>query len=241
MTARLNPWDDPRILAGLATQHRDRKRLLDTGAQRIGWKVGFGAPAAMEMMGTAAPLLGYLTNATLRPSGATVDASDWDRPFIEFEVAVRMGRDVAADASPDQAAAAVDAIAPAIELANIHLAIGPDTVTEIVAGNIFHTGLILGTWDESRAGLDIDGLVANIAIDGVETEQVADLQALPGFYPNIVAAVAKTLGATGEQLRAGDLIITGSVVQPVAASGGSEFTFTLGPLDSISVTLTSQV
>ena len=43
------------------------------------------------------------------------------------------------------------------------------------------------------------------------------------------------MAANGERLREGDVIITGSVIPPVPVNEGSEFTFTLDPLDPISV------
>ena len=49
--------------------------------------------------------------------------------------------------------------------------------------------------------------------------------------------VAVLLAAAGEQLRAGDLLISGSVVQvPVAA--GDEVVADLGPLGSVGLSLT---
>ncbi len=38
--------DDPRIAGGMRRQMELRKRRLNEGAHQIGWKVGFGAPAA---------------------------------------------------------------------------------------------------------------------------------------------------------------------------------------------------
>ncbi len=239
MTAGVDPWDDPRVVAGQERQLETLRRQLDSGARQIGWKVGFGAAASMELMQTTGPLVGFLSDVTMLTDGAQVDVSDWQRPVVEFELAVRMGRDVDAAASDEEAAAAVDALAPAIELANVSITPGPETVTDVVASNIFHTGLVLGTWNESRAGLDITGLSGGIVVDGVETGRVSDLQSITGLYPTVVATVARTLAVVGERLRAGDVIITGSIMAPIPAGDGSVFTFRLDPLDSISVSITS--
>ena len=229
------PWEDPRVVPGLAAQLYERRVRLADGASSVGWKVGFGAPSALDLMQIGAPLLGFLTDATVFRSGAEIPTSDWSRGLVEFEVAVFLGADVDAGASPAEAAAAVAGIAAAIEVADVDLPIGPDHVEEIMAGNIFHRGVIFGEVDYSRAGLNIDGLIAHIEIDGSEVAVVDDLQAITGRYPEIVSTVANTLASQGERLRAGEAIITGSVIPPVPVVEGRDFVFALRPLAPISI------
>lgn len=229
------PWEDPRVREGLTRQLSLRRRMLDEGARHLGWKVGFGAPAAMEKMGTTAPLVGFLTSAGVVESGATVGVDDWTGGVVEFEVAVYMGTDVGPGASLDEARAAVAAVGPAIELADIDLPLEPERVGDIVAGDIFHRAVVLGEPDPGRAGLDVAELVARVMVDGGEYARTADLQALTGRYDQVVKTVAETLASVGERLKAGDVIITGSVVPPVPIGSGHEFTFLLEPFPAISI------
>lgn len=231
------PWDDPRVRDGLPQQFAARRAQLEAGAKRLGWKVGFGAPASLELMQIEGPLLGYLTDATLRESGALVDVSSWDRGVVEFELAVHIGRDVPPGADEQTIRNSVAAIAPSIELANINLPIAPESVACIVAGNIFHEGIVLGEADSDRAGLDIDGLEAIVTIDGAEFSRTDRLEELTGRYLDVVAAVASTVATQGEMLRAGDVIITGSVFPPLPVEEGSVWEFTLHPFPPISVQL----
>lgn len=227
--------DDPRIRNGMVRQLAARRQMLDEGATHVGWKVGFGAPSSLELMHISAPLVGFLTDATVFDSEAVIDPSDWQRGVVEFEVVAYLGADVGAGATDDDVLAAVSAVGPAIELANINLPLETDSVEGILAGDIFHTGVIFGAPDESRAGLDIEGLVARILVDNADLAEITDLQALTGRYLEVVRTVADTLAAHGELLRAGDVIITGSVIPPVPVGDGSEFTFLLGSSDPISV------
>ena len=229
------PWEDTRVAAGLRRQLTTRRRVLDEGAAGIGWKVGFGAPASLDLMDITAPLVGFLTDATVFPSGDHIDTSGWIRGVVEFELAVYLGADLGPGASLHEAGAAISAVGPAMELANIDLPVEASFVEDIVAGNIFHEAVVLGASDEGRAGLDITGLVARILVDGEEWATTTDLQAITGAYPLIVATVANTLAATGMTLRAGDLIITGSVVPPIPVTEGTEFSFVLEPFAPISV------
>lgn len=228
-------WEDPRVADGLSRQFLARRQAIGAGARPIGWKVGFGAPASLELMEISAPLLGFLTDQTELDSGAAVNVSSWPRGIVEFEVAVRMGRDLGPGATLDDAREAVAALGPAIELASIDLPIEAARVADIVAGNIFHEAVIFGELDSNRSELDIAGLSARILIDGVESAATSELEAITGPYPWIVATVASTVAAHGVTLSEGDIIITGSVVPPIPVSEGSEFSFVLGEYPPISV------
>ena len=60
--------NDARILRGMERQLRIRQARLDAGEKPLGWKVGFGSPAAMEGLGIDAPLIGFMTDKSLLPS-----------------------------------------------------------------------------------------------------------------------------------------------------------------------------
>ncbi len=231
----MNPWEDPRVSAGLERQIPKRREMLANGARSVGWKVGFGAPASLELMAITAPLLGFLTDATVYGTGDSVDSDGYQRGVVEFEVAVYMAHDLAPGASDQEAAAAIAAVGPSIEVANINLPIGPDEVEGIVAGNIFHTAVVFGQPDMSRSGLDITQMNARVLVDGELVAVTDELEAITGRYPTVVRTVADTLAANGLLLRAGDVIITGSVIPPLSAVAGTEYTFALDPLDPISV------
>ena len=229
------PWEDERVLDGMRRQLDRRAAAIDRGERPIGWKVGFGAPAALELMQISAPLLGYLTDATVIETGSTTSVAGWVSPLIEFELAVRVGVDVDGHTASTDAAAAVDALAPAIEIADLDLPVGPEHVSEILAGDIFHRGVVLGAWDEARAGLDIADMRGHIRVDDTEIAAVDDLQAITGLYPEIVSTVAMTLSVVGERLRAGDVIITGSIIPPVPIESAQFFEFELSPLPPITM------
>lgn len=233
-----DPWRDPRVVEGLDRQFERRAGELDAGAGRVGWKVGFGAPSALETMQISAPLLGYLSSSTVLEPGVAVDAAGWQRGIVEFEVAVYLASDLGPGADEDRARAAVGSLGPAIELANIDLPIGASHVADILAGDIFHEAVVFGDRDEARSGIDISGLTGRILVDGEQRASVVDLEAITGSYPEIVSTVASTLGSKGERLRAGDVIITGSIIPPIPVTEGRIFTFALDPFPPISVEIT---
>lgn len=231
----MNPWEDPRVATGLRRQIDMRGQMLGDGAKSVGWKVGFGAPASLELMQITAPLLGFLTDATVYGSGDSVDSDGYQRGVVEFEVAVYLTHDLGPGASDDEARAAIGAVGSSIEVANINLPIGREEVEGIVAGNIFHAAVVFGQPDLGRAGLDISGIHARILADGTPVGETDELEAITGRYPMVVRTVADTLAANGLQLTAGDVIIAGSVIPPITIVVGTEYTFALDPFDPISV------
>ena len=71
---------------------------------------------------------------------------------------------------------------------------------------------------------------------GAQVARQEDLQANIGNIVDIVAHVAGTLAAYGEKLRAGDVIITGSIVPPpLIEKDETEFAYTLDPMEQLSV------
>lgn len=227
---------DPRILRGMEAQLKIRQERLAAGEKPIGWKVGFGAPASLEMLGIDAPLVGFMTDQSLLPSGVQVSIKDWTKTAVEPETTVYLGKDVEAGSDRDSARSAIASLGPAIELADVDFP--PKEVEAVLIANIYHRRVILGKADASRAGCVLDGLTGRIYRDGVETATTSDLQAITGDFVEIVRHVADLLALFGERLRAGDLIITGSIVPPVLSTTDEEVRFFLDPIDSISVNVT---
>jgi 2-keto-4-pentenoate hydratase len=224
---------DPRVRRGMERQLDLRRSRLEAGERPIGWKVGFGSKSAMERLGIASPLVGFLTDAVVLASGTDVSAIGWASPAIEPEIAIHIGRQVAAGDGREGLRAAVAAIGPAIELADVDPP--PNDVEEILAGNIFNRHVILGREDRTRAGCDLDGLLATMYGDEDELARPADLLALTGDLIEIVRHVASLLSHFGETLRPGEVIIAGSIIPPLRPETSLSFRYELEPIDTVSV------
>src|SRR3954465_6364778 len=110
----MNAWDDPRIARGMERQLAVRRARIAAGEKPIGWKVGLGAPAAMERLKIKAPLVGFMMENSIVANGATVALAGWAKPVAEPEVAVHMGKDLAGGADRAAAIAAIAGLGPAI-------------------------------------------------------------------------------------------------------------------------------
>jgi 2-keto-4-pentenoate hydratase len=205
---------DPRLVAALRKQLARRDRALAEGAARVGWKLGVGRA---ERLGDG-PVLGYLTSSTLLQTGSCLDASGTGALHADLELAVEFDRDVT---SPEQVGDAIAGYAVALELVDLSHSDAP--ADSIVAGNVFHRAVVLGP--TVPAAGDFGG---HLTVDG-ERETAAAEPVLPRLR-----AAVDVLAAVGEQFRAGDRIITGSIIQrPVRP--GAEVVAELPALGAVSI------
>jgi 2-keto-4-pentenoate hydratase len=205
---------DARIDRGTRAMLALRAERLAAGERPLGWKVGFGAPAALQRLGTDRPLVGFLAASGRLADGATASLAGWANPMLEAEVAVVVGQ----------------GFAPAIELADVDPP--PDDVERILAGNIYYRHVVLGPVSPHA-----DGLSARLLRDAEELAGTDAPSALTGELDDVMRLTRELLEAHGEQLRPGDVVITGSIFPPVPIAPGQRYEAQLPPLGSVSVVL----
>jgi 2-keto-4-pentenoate hydratase len=221
--------DDPRVRRGMERQLELRRRILADGARPIGWKLGLGTAAAMEQHGTTAPLVGFLTDRGVREPGSELSIGGWTKATAEPEIAVHLAGDVPTGADPDAVAAAIGGLGVAFEIVDID----GGEVEDILAGDIFHRFVVLGP-----ATPYADGDLADLRGDlrhGDERQAVDDPLALVGDPLDAVAHLADHLAAFGETVRAGEVLITGSIVPALAIAPGDVLRYRVEPLGDIAL------
>lgn len=230
----MKAWEDPRVIRGMQAQLAHRRKRIAAGEKPLGWKLGFGAPAAQEMLQLSGPLVGYLMQAALLAPGAQVDVTNWIQVVAEPEIGVRLGADLPASADTASAQAAIASLIPAIELADLAPPPTQDNIDAVLTGDIYQRHVVLG--DASRQGGDTAGLSSHVSRRGMLAAETADPQALTGRIPDLLVHLAGTLAAFGEQLKAGDLVICGSTLPPpLIEPDETEFAYELRPIGAVSV------
>jgi 2-keto-4-pentenoate hydratase len=203
-----------------------RRSALHDGARPVGWKLGLGTSTAMEQHGTTAPLVGFLVDRTLREGGSEVSVGDWEKPHAEPEVSLHVSADVPTGADRETAAAAIGGFGVAIELVDI----AGGEVENILAGNIFHRHLLLGG-AVSVAPSELRGDIRH----GDEVIAVEDPWRLVGDPIDALAHLAEHLDAFGETVRAGDVLIMGSIVPAIPIAPGDRLHYRLDPAGALTV------
>ena len=234
MDQQVDPLD-ARIAAGVTQQRSMLRDVTAGGATVLGWKAGLGAPAMRASLDLAAPLVGFLFDTSHASSDATVDVGPWTAPRAEAEIAVRIGADVPGDASADEMLAIVTALAPAIEL--VDLSPPPEDLTEVLAGNIYHRAWLTGPFAAVDGPLMLHDRSVTITGPDGTTVLVDTLEALTGAAGDVLAEVARMADRIGRGLRAGDVVMLGSVVPPHPVAPGDRFAVTLDGGANVAVRL----
>jgi 2-keto-4-pentenoate hydratase len=161
----------------------------DPTAGRVGWKIALGIGEIEELIGQE-PAIGNLTSATQLEDGETYRGGG---PLhADAEVVIEVG----------------GGLGVGLELVDLTRARG--AMEAVVAANVLHRAFVLGP---SCAGvapgegaLIVNGEVRAVAPAVVDVERT-------------LHTVARWLDAVGEELRSGDRVFAGSVVQVPLAPG----------------------
>ena len=223
--------DDERVINGMMRLGSARDEAL-ADSDRLGWKSGFGTEMAMSLIEVSQPLVGFMTTSTLASDGAVVDVAAWGMPLIESEIAVRIDRELGPGATPEEGAAAIGAVAAAIELVDLG---SIESVEEILAGNIFHRKVILGDFEDCSPG-ELEDLQISLKSNGTATGPV-DPRDLIGDIGKVVAAMADQADLIGETFKPGDVVITGAAVPPAPLSSGESHEVEVASVGSVSVSI----
>jgi 2-keto-4-pentenoate hydratase len=196
-------------------------RRVAAGERQIGWKVGLTAPAIQQQFGVHEPVFGCVLDS--KPSGHMFAPGDLIAPGFENELCMRLRVDLAGTVSLDQARAAIDAVYPSLEIIETR---GPFTeqIALALADNAQQKTVILGT--PAPLPQDPTAIEARVSING-ETVATGTGDAVLGNPLNSIVWLSAKLGAYGRGLKAGDIVMTGSVTRqfPIVAGDRIETVF----------------
>jgi 2-keto-4-pentenoate hydratase len=209
-----------RVEAGMLRQLELRRRMLDGGARPLGWKVGLNAQPVQEKLGIDGPVVGFLTSATrIEAGGEFTLPTGAETVSIEPEVGV----EIAADGS------SIASCMPALEVVLFDRPL--DQLEDVLAYDVFHRGVILGPLGQGTAlG------AARVFVNG---EQRHALDPDAGVVADAVRSVIRRLEDAGEQLRPGEVIITGTLVAPIEVRAGDRVRLELDPFGAVEVAVSA--
>jgi 2-keto-4-pentenoate hydratase len=210
------------------------------GATRpAGFKIGATARRMQEYLGLSGPAAGFMTAAGLHGNGSTLAADSFLRPGVECELAVHLARDLpAGPCTPDQARDAVDEVMAAIELVeNRYVDLQAFGAPAMVADQVFHAGAVLGEPFAGWRDLDLQSLFGRITVDGAVRGDGYGRDLLGGPFHALAWLAGSAEAAAFGGLRAGQIVMLGSVCPPVwlERPGRIEVAFT--PLAPVQVEL----
>jgi 2-oxo-hept-3-ene-1,7-dioate hydratase len=221
---------DEIIAQGMREQIKWLHDCIARGAPRVGWKIGITDAAAQAKWGISEPVVGALSGNHAFESGADVPVRKGAVIRGEAEISIRVGEDVTADCTLEQAHAAIASLGPAIELIDISKP-GPDLAT-ILSHSIYHAGVVFGEEHPSDTLRKVEPYWPRAFRNGKAVRQ-PEPKLIPEDLGRLVELVAKLLPRYGESLKAGDRIISGSFVTPMIGEHGDTMKVDFGALGTV--------
>lgn len=206
----------------------------------VGWLVGLTNQEMQRRFGVAAPYYAPLAQRNVHASPATIDTATRPPLGLECEVAVRLATDLPPGPRPhstEEVAAAVAAIAPAIEVVAGHLARWWERpLAEVVADNGTDGPLVIGREVTDWRAIDVADTEVALELDG-EIVACGTTGAAMGGAIAVLTWLANRLNRHGTMLRAGEIVNTGTCTPLVLPERSGRAVARFGSLGDVAVDL----
>ena len=208
----LRPKD---ISEGYDLQGALSAQLQSSKGACCGHKIGCTTPVMQAFLEIQHPCAGRLYTNEVYQLDVELVLSDFVGVGVECEIALRLGQDITPNGVPHtkaSVASCVEAAMAAAEIVDNRYTDFHDFGTpSLIADDFFSSGAVLGP-AVSLNDLDLAAAQGTTVIDGVDI--VSGLgEAVMGNPLNALAWLANQKSERGETLKAGDVIMTGSVVE----------------------------
>jgi 2-oxopent-4-enoate/cis-2-oxohex-4-enoate hydratase len=206
------------------------------GERVIGKKIGVTSKAVQDMLGVHQPDFGFLTDRMQVADGATVRIADYMiQPRAEAEIALILKDSLKGPGvTPAQVLAATRSIAPCFEVVDSRIANWDIRIVDTVADNASCGVFVLGEARLDPRGRDLAALRVRVWKNEQPLSEGLGA-AVQGSPLASVAWLANTLGSYGVELKAGEIILSGSLVPLEPARPGDRFRLELEGVGSASV------
>lgn len=212
------------------------ERRLADGESMIGKKIGVTSKVVMDMLNVRQPDFGYLTDTMVYGHGAEVAASNsLIQPKTEGEIAFILKDDLKGPGVTNaDVIAATDFVMPCFEIVDSRIRDWQIKIQDTVADNASCGVIVLG--DKAVSPLEVDlgtcGIVVELNGEIISTGAGA---AAMGSPVNCVAWLANTLGRFGIELKAGEVILSGSLVPLQSVAPGDSMHMEIGGIGQAAV------
>lgn len=180
-----------------------------------GYKIGCTTKTMQDIVGVPSPTFGGVMAPRVHHNEATFNLSDFQQVGIECEVAVRLSSDLPASGAPyDRASvsSAIGACMAAIELVdNRYGDFLSVPAPVLIADDFFQSACVLGAEVKDWQGLDLAAAEGRTFVNGKLVGSGLGSDVL-GHPLEAVVWIANRMASLGRGLKAGELILTGSLV-----------------------------
>jgi 2-keto-4-pentenoate hydratase len=205
----------------------------------VGYKVGLTSATMQAFCGIDHPIAGVVLERRVHQSGTIVRRANFGRLGLEFEIAVRIKSDVPASGTPYTAEMIkphIDGVCAAIEIVDDRSADYANLdVRSLVADNSWNGGIVLSEF--ATRWPDLPGVLGRATKDRIAIGEGHGRDIL-GHPFNSVAWLATQLASRGVRLKAGQVVMTGSVMKTVFPMEDATYRFDLEQIGAVEVQVT---
>ncbi|MCY1281321.1 2-hydroxyhexa-2,4-dienoate hydratase [compost metagenome] len=203
----------------------------------VGKKIGVTSRAVQEMLGVHQPDFGFITRQMWFDHDARISLSEnrLIQPRAEGEIAFRLKRDLRGPGVTEaDVLAATDCVMACFEIVDSRIHDWNIAIQDTVADNASCGVFVLGDTQVDPHELDLPNLHMRVFKNGAPLSEGYG-SAVQGNPLTAVAWLANTLGAFGIPFKAGEIILSGSLVPLEPARAGDQFELTIDGLGSARV------
>lgn len=210
------------------------ERRIGEGERVVGKKIGITARAVMQMLKVDQPDFGHLLSGMTYNEGESLEAKQFCQPRGEGEIAFILNKDLAGPGiTGPQVLAATDCVMPAFEIVDSRVTDWKIKIQDTVADNASAAAFVLGDNVVSARRVDLATCGMVLEKNGEVIGTGAGAASL-GNPVNAVAWLANKLGELGIVLKAGEVILSGSLSIMFPIQAGDVLRMSLNGIGNVS-------
>ena len=212
------------------------ERRVEAGEKIIGKKIGVTSKAVQNMLNVHQPDFGYLTDKMAYSQGQEMPISEQlIQPKAESEIAFILKKDLMGPGITNaDVLAATDCVLPCFEIVDSRIEDWKIKIQDTVADNASCGLFVLGDRAVNPRKVDLSTCGMVVEKNGSIISTGAGAAAL-GSPVNCVTWLANTLGQFGIPLKAGEVILSGSLVPLEPVQAGDFMSVSIGGIGGASV------
>jgi 2-keto-4-pentenoate hydratase len=228
------------LAAAYGVQRRFVQLMSETAGAAAGYKIGLTSARMQKMCGIDQPVAGVVLRTRVMQSGVVLQAGRYHHLGLEFEVGVRLGRDLPREAAPftrEQVAQAVDGVCAAVEVVDDrHADYATLEALSLIADNSWNAGTVLGAFAGSWENLEAASGIVWVNGQEIDRGYGRDVLGHP-FVP--LTWLANHLAESGGGLRAGDVVLTGSLITTRFPKEAGSYRYELAGIGTVELAVAS--
>jgi 2-oxopent-4-enoate/cis-2-oxohex-4-enoate hydratase len=216
-------------------QQRMVSRRIEAGETVVGKKIGVTARVVQNALGVHQPDFGWLLSGMVYNEGESIPINTLIQPKAEGEIAFVLKRDLMGPGVTNaEVLAATEGVMACFEIVDSRIRDWKIRIQDTVADNASCGVFVLGDRlvDPRRVDLALAGMVLEKNGEIVGTGAGA---ASLGHPVNAMAWLANTLGRLGIPIKAGEIVLSGSLASLVPVQAGESLRVAIGGIGGCSV------